>query len=117
MSQSGVTMDVRKVNERVCVLDVDGEINASAEPVLMQAYHQACTYGMQSLVLNFSDLKYMNSSGIGLIVTLLIRMRRQNQRLLAFGLNDHYCEIFELTQLNEAIAIFASEEEAVKAAG
>jgi len=66
--------------------------------------------------LNFSDLQYMNSSGIGLLVTLLIRVRRQNQRLMAFGLNDHYCQIFELTRLNEAILIYPDEAEAIKAA-
>ena len=45
----------------------------------------------------------MNSSGIGLLVTLLIRIQRQKQRLVAYGLTDHYIQIFELTRLNEAI--------------
>jgi anti-sigma B factor antagonist len=51
-----------------------------------------------------------------LLVTLLIRVQRQKQRLLAFGLGEHYQQIFELTRLNEAILIFASEEAAVAAA-
>jgi anti-sigma B factor antagonist len=58
----------------------------------------------------------MNSSGIGLLVTLLIRANRQNQRLLAYGLSEHYRQIFELTRLNEAIAIYDNEEEALAAA-
>jgi anti-sigma B factor antagonist len=56
----------------------------------------------------------MNSSGIGLLVTLLIRTQRQNQRLLAYGLNQHYQQIFELTRLNEAIGIFPNEIEALE---
>ena len=48
----------------------------------------------------------MNSGGIGLLVTLLVRANRQKQRLLAFGLNDHYRQIFELTRLDEAIGIY-----------
>jgi anti-sigma B factor antagonist len=82
----------------------------------MQAYNQACAHGAHNILINFSDLQYMNSSGIGLLVTLLIRVRRQNQRLMAFGLNDHYRQIFELTRLNEAIAIYDTEDEALKAA-
>jgi anti-sigma B factor antagonist len=47
-----------------------------------------------------------------LLVTLLVRANRQKQRLLAYGLSDHYRQIFELTRLNEAIAIYTSEDEA-----
>jgi len=57
----------------------------------------------------------MNSSGIGLLVTLLIRANRQGQRLLAYGLNQHYRHIFELTRLNEAIHIYDAEAEALAA--
>jgi anti-sigma B factor antagonist len=57
----------------------------------------------------------MNSSGIGLLVTLLIRVQRQKQRMLAYGLSDHYQQIFMLTRLDEAIGIFASEAAALAA--
>ena len=117
MNQSTVTMTVRKAGSSASIIDIHGEINASAEPVLMDAYNQACADGARTILLNFNDLQYMNSSGIGLLVTLLIRVRRQNQRLVAFGLNEHYRQIFELTRLNEAIAIYPTEEEAVKASG
>lgn len=115
MNQSNLTMTVRKANGSACVLDIQGEINAAAEPILMDAYNQACAHGARTLVMNFSGLRYMNSSGIGLLVTLLIRVRRQNQRLVAFGLNEHYTQIFELTRLNEAIAIYADEAQALEA--
>lgn len=115
MNHHSVTMAMRKAGSTTCILDIQGEINASAEPVLMDAYNQACAQGARNILLNFSGLEYMNSSGIGLLVTLLIRVRRQNQRLTAFGLNDHYTQIFELTRLNEAISIFENETEAMEA--
>jgi anti-sigma B factor antagonist len=49
------------------------------------------------------------------LVTLLIRARRLQVRLLASGLSDHYRQIFELTRLNEAISVFATEAEALAA--
>jgi anti-sigma B factor antagonist len=55
----------------------------------------------------------MNSSGIGMLVTLLVRANRQRQRLMACGLSEHYRQIFSLTRLDEAIGIFANEAEAV----
>ena len=67
-------------------------------------------------MLNFEGLEYMNSSGIGLLVTLLIRVNREKQRLLTYGLTEHYRNIFQITRLDDAISIFDSEEEAVRAA-
>lgn len=115
MMQANVTMTVRTAGQKTSVIDIQGEINAFAENALMDAYTQASSAGARNIILNFNGLDYMNSSGIGLLVTLLIRAKRQNQRLLAFGLTEHYQQIFELTRLNEAIGIYATEEAALAA--
>ncbi len=115
MSKMNLTTHVRRANSTACIVDINGEINAQAENMLMDAYNQASHNGIRSIILNFSNLEYMNSSGIGLLVTLLIRVRRQNQRLLAYGLSEHYHQIFELTRLNEAIGLYNSEMEALSA--
>ena len=114
MPQANVAMNVRKVSQSISVIDIRGDVTAFAEQVLMDAYNEANTPTTRTVVLNFSGLEYMNSSGIGLIVTLLIRVNRQKQRLMATGLSDHYKHIFELTRLSDAIHIFESEAEAVR---
>jgi anti-sigma B factor antagonist len=116
MPQAQVAMDVRKVNDQVSVIDVKGELTAFAEGVLMDAYAQASDGRVRAVVLNFEGLEYMNSSGIGLLVTLLIRVNREKQRLLTYGLSEHYRNIFQITRLDDAIGIYDSEEEAVRAA-
>jgi anti-sigma B factor antagonist len=115
MSKVNVTMSVRKATDSTSIIDINGEINAFAENTLMDAYTQASSAGAQNILLNFSGLEYMNSSGIGLLVTLLIRTKRQNQRLVACGLSEHYQQIFQLTRLNEAITIYPDEEAAIAA--
>ncbi len=106
-------MKVRLVNGQVSIIDIQGEVTGTAEDLLMEAYNQAGA--VQTLILNFSRLDYMNSSGIGLLVTLLIRANRQGQRLVAVSLSDHYRHIFDLTGLNQAIIIYATEAEALVA--
>ena len=115
MPQAKVVMNVRQVSQEASVIDIQGEMTAFAEQVLMQAYAEASTPATRAIVLNFNDLEYMNSSGIGLLVTLLIRVNRQKQRLLSFGLSEHYRHIFELTRLSDAIQIYESEAEALAA--
>ena len=116
MTQAKVTFNVRKVSDASSVVDIEGEVNAFAENALMDAYTLASTGGCRVIILNFRDLEYMNSGGIGLLVTLLIRVNRQGQRLMAIGLSEHYRHIFELTRLNEAIPVFETESEALESA-
>jgi len=116
MPQANVVMNVRKINNTVSIIDIEGEVSAFAEDVLMEAYSEASLPTTRSIILNFNGLEYMNSSGIGLLVTLLIRVNRQKQRMLAFGLSDHYKHIFELTRLNEAIGIYETEADVLAVA-
>ncbi len=114
MNETKVRMTVRKT-DGASIVDIFGEVSGFAENALMDAYTEASTAGTKAIILNFNGLEYMNSSGIGLLVTMLIRTQRQGQQLLAYGLNDHYRQIFELTRLNEAIEIYETEREAVEA--
>jgi anti-sigma B factor antagonist len=99
------------------IIDIQGEVTGFAESMLMDAYSEASANGTKAIILNFSELDYLNSSGIGLLVTMLIRTQRQKQKLIACGLSEHYVEIFKLTRLDEAIGIYNTEAESLAAAG
>jgi anti-sigma B factor antagonist len=116
MLDTKVTMAVRFPAAGISIVDIQGDITGASEEALMAAYDEASKNGTKSIILNFSDLDYMNSSGIGLLVTMLIRVQRHKQKLLAYGLSDHYQQIFELTRLNEAIGIYENEASATAAA-
>ena len=108
-------MNVREPADGLRVIDIEGEITAFSEGVFSEAFAQATEGNVKTVVLNFADLEYMNSGGIGLLVTMLIRAQRNNQKLAAYGLNDHYRQILSLTRLDEAIEIYPSED-SIKAA-
>ncbi len=98
------------------ILRIAGDITSGSEPELMKAYTQASDAGATAIVLDFSGLEYMNSGGIGLLVTLLVRAQRAGQRLMAVGLSEHYRQILSLTRLDEAIEIHDDEAAALAAA-
>lgn len=116
MPQAQVKMTVRRASDRVSIIDVEGDLTAFAEGVLMDAYGQASGRGVRAVILNFDGLAYMNSGGIGLLVTLLIRVNREKQKLLSYGLSEHYQSIFQITRLDEAIGVYATEQDAIRAA-
>jgi anti-sigma B factor antagonist len=98
------------------ILRIEGDITSSSEGDLTAAYNRAIDDGASAVILDFTRLEYMNSGGIGLLVTLLVRAQRGGAALLATGLSDHYKQIFLLTRLDEAIAIHDDEAAAVAAA-
>lgn len=112
MPTTNLTMDIREVADGVRAIDIKGEITSFSEGEISAA-HEKAGDGARAVVLNFSDLEYMNSGGIGLLVTTLIRAQRAGHALRAYGLSEHYRQIFSLTRLDEAIAIFDDEESAI----
>lgn len=116
MADTDTDLDVRRAGDTTAIIAVRGELTGATEPALMEAYNRASDAMTRTVVFDFSGLEYMNSTGIGLLVTLLVRAQRQRQRLMAFGLSEHYREILSLTRLDEAIGVVDSEAEALRPA-
>jgi anti-sigma B factor antagonist len=110
---SDTTVDVVS-DGSTAMMRIHGEITGGSEPPIMAAYAEAGD--ARSIVLDFTQLEYMNSGGIGLLVTLLVRAQRAGQKLLAVGLTDHYRQILALTRLDEAITVCEDETAALAAA-
>jgi anti-anti-sigma factor len=108
---------VRAAGPQAAIIDLSGQVTGQGENVVMDSHSQVTARGARLVILNFTDVEYMNSGGIGLLVMLLIRVNRNGQRLVAVGLSDHYEHIFQLTRLNEAIRSYPSEADALAAAG
>jgi anti-anti-sigma factor len=100
----------------VAVIDLTGEINGFAQDALDAAYAEAESNDPEAILLNFEGVDYINSTGIALIVGLLARARASKRRLLAYGLSDHYVEIFNITRLSDFVSVLPDEESALNEA-
>jgi anti-sigma B factor antagonist len=116
MTDATIRLSVRTPRPGCSVIELVGEVTGASEAALSDAFDRASAPEVRAVVLDFGGLQYMNSSGIGLLVTLLVRANRNRQRMLAYGLSEHYRQIFELTRLDEAIAIHENEDAALAAA-
>lgn len=98
------------------IVRIAGDVTSASETDLMAGFTRAIDDGATVVILDFAGMEYMNSGGIGLLVTLLVRAQRGGSRLIATGLSDHYRQILSLTRIDEAIEIFDDEAAAVAAA-
>jgi len=115
MSVRHLEVEVRPTQSGA-VLDLHGEINGFSEEALDTAYQQAEATNPEAIILNFEDVDYINSTGIALIVSLLRKARASERHFLAYGLSDHYFEIFEITRLSDFMGIYPDEQSALSGA-
>jgi len=113
---SATTIGLDRVGS-AAILRIAGDVTSGSEGDLMAGFNSAIDAGAAAVILDFAGMEYMNSGGIGLLVTLLVRAQRGGARLLATGLSEHYRQILSLTRIDEAIEIFDDEAAAVAAAG
>ena len=104
--------DVRN-NGSAVVIALRGDINAAADPTLKKAWGDAAAQSPATVVLNFTDVSYINSTGIALIVSILAEARKSQIAVRACGLSDHYKHIFEVTRLADFMPMFDDETSAV----
>lgn len=105
--------EVRR-RDALSVIDLFGDIDGFSDATLEAAYNEADRYDSQAIMLNFSKVGYINSTGIALIVGLLARARKSHRRLITSGLSDHYQEIFNITRLSDFMTIYPNEESALE---
>jgi anti-anti-sigma factor len=104
------------VSNGVSVIALHGDIDGGADATLQAAYDAVTRQSSGPVLLNFSGVGYINSTGIALIVGLLARARKERRQLLACGLSSHYQEIFEITRLSDFMTTYADESAAVAGA-
>jgi len=82
-----------------------GRLDRDGEATLADAYATATASDASTIELDFSDVDYINSTGIALVVRLLADARRDGRSVQARGLTDHYREIFRITRLSDLMTI------------
>jgi anti-anti-sigma factor len=112
MTASELQAEVRE-RDGVPVIDLTGDVNSEAESALNDAYTRATAGGTDAVVLNFARADSITRTGIALIVGLLAQARTSGIEVKAYGLSDHYREIFEITRLADFMTITDNEDRAV----
>lgn len=95
------------------VIDMTGLLDRTAEAKMTEVFASALASGTGPVVFNFAGVEYINSTGIALVVGALAKARTAGRPVRAFGLSDHYREIFTITRLSDFMGIFSDESAAV----
>jgi stage II sporulation protein AA (anti-sigma F factor antagonist) len=93
------------------VLDLSGDITRAAEGQILQYrnWELGLEDGGSYLVLNFTDVSYINSAGIACLIRLTRTGMKAGYHTFAYGLTPHYKKLFRMVGLTEHMMIYPDE--------
>jgi len=96
-------------------LSMKGRLDISTASMLKEEVMSHLEQGARALILNMAQVDFINSSGLGTLVSILKEVRSSGGRLVLSNLASYVQEIFEITQLTEIFEIFPVEVDAQQA--
>lgn len=98
----------------VTVVDVEGQLIVGNRQELKQKVLEELEDGERTFVIDFENTGYIDSSGLGVLVSLSKKIREQGGELRLAGLNEDLRTLFELTKLDTLFKIADSRAEALQ---
>jgi anti-sigma B factor antagonist len=98
----------------VAVVDVDGQLIVGNRQDLKQKVLDELENGSRKFLVDFTNTGYIDSSGLGVLVSLSKKIREKGGELRLSALNEDLRTLFELTKLDTLFKIADSREEALK---
>jgi anti-sigma B factor antagonist len=98
----------------VLIVTVNGHLVVTNRQEFKQAILDAADQGVKLVVVDFSTAGYIDSSGLGALVSLSRRLREAGGDLRLVGLNDELRTLFELTRLDALFPLYASCTDALE---
>jgi anti-sigma B factor antagonist len=95
------------------VIVVSGEIHVSTAPALSERLNGAIAAGKTRLVLDFTNVEFIDSTGLSVLLNALRRLTRSQGALSLACTNPTVLRLFEITRLDATFDIVATREEAL----
>jgi anti-sigma B factor antagonist len=105
------------VDDTTVVLAATGEIHVSTAPELSERLNRAIASGKTRLVLDFTGVEFIDSTGLSVLLNALRRLTRRHGALSLVCTNPTVLRLFEITRLDSTFDIVPTRDEALAHVG
>lgn len=112
MTGAELDVKVRKLEDKA-VVTVSGEIDVYTSPVLQERLVEVLREGSPNIVLDLSAVTFLDSTGLGVLITGLKRCRSADGDLVLVTAQPNVLKVLEITGLNDVFQIHDSVEGAI----
>ncbi len=95
------------------VLRFEGDIASTSKEAVIGTYQALPKETAKLVLLDFTKVDYINSSGIALIIQLMIEAANAGQKVAAFGLSAHFTKVFTMVGITKYASLFPTQAEAL----
>ena len=99
----------------VTVLRFEGDIASTSKDAVLGTYQGLPKESAKLVLLDFTKVDYINSSGIALVIQMLIEASNTAQKVYAFGLSAHFTKVFTMVGITKYAGLFPNQFEALAA--
>lgn len=100
---------------QVTVLRYEGDIASTSKDAVLGSYQALAKATNKIILLDFTKVDYINSSGIALVIQLLIEASNSGQKVYAYGLSPHFVKVFTMVGITKYAGLFPDQNAALAA--
>jgi anti-anti-sigma factor len=97
----------------VTVLRFEGDIASTSKEAVLGAYQALPKATVRQVLLDFTKVDYINSSGIAIVIQLMIEASGAEQKMAAFGLSAHFTKVFTMVGITKYASLFPDQAAAL----
>lgn len=102
----------RELNS-IPIIEVIGEVDLYNSKDLKDLIDKLIQQGKYKIVINLKGVPFMDSSGIGTIVTSMYKLQKYEGNLKVASIHGSVAKVFKMTNINSSIEVYGNEEDAV----
>jgi anti-sigma B factor antagonist len=99
----------------VSALRFEGDISSTSKDAVLGSYQSLPKEKARLVLLDFTKVDYINSSGIALVIQVLIEASTSGQKVNTFGLSAHFTKVFTMVGITKYAGIFPNQADALAA--
>ena len=99
----------------VAVLRFEGDIASTSKEAVLGNYQSLPKATTKLILLDFTKVDYINSSGIALVIQMLIEAANSGQKVYAYGLSQHFTKVFTMVGITKYAGLFPDQASAMAA--
>ena len=112
---ANVKIETRKTGN-VSIIALKGDITSEGEALIKDAYQTVTREGATNILFDLKQAEYINTSGIAVLIAIVMEAKKAGQKILVSGVSPHYKKVFELVRFSLYVTMFDSEEAALASA-
>ena len=101
--------------QKITCLRFTGDISSASKDAVVGTYQALDKVSHQRILLEFKGVEYLNSSGIALVIQVLMEASKSAQTIAICGLTPHFTKVFTMVGITKYASLYPDEAAAIAA--